>query len=145
MTPENKRRLLRYGIAADLVIVITGVGLLLPDISSGVVALLYGIAVALCAVKGGARSALAATALGLVAILAAFHATMPALYTAGLVVFGLATSVASAAFTAAPADARPPMIMPPLAPVATFDEEPEEDEAREAERLAAEEAERAAR
>jgi len=148
MSPDTKRRLLRYGIAADLVVVITGVALLLPEIPPGVVAILYAAAVALSAIKGGWRGGLAATAGGVIAIVAAFHATMPVAYGAGFVAFGLATTTAAAWFSKPASSDAAEDLVPPLTPVESFREDEERvaaekaaKERAEAERVARERAE----
>lgn len=143
MSPESKRRLLRYGIAVDLVIVITGVALLLPQIPAAVIVVLYAIAAALSAVKGGWRGGTAATGGGLIALLAAFHDTVPLTYTAAFVAVGAAICAIAAMLpkrAATPTRPAATTDAPPLAPVVAF---PEDDRAEQAAK-AREEAERKA-
>src|ERR1051325_7994763 len=71
MTPETRRRVIRYGIALDLVILATGVGLLLPGHPYVLLCTFIG-ACALASWKGGWAGGGAAIAASLLAIFSSF-------------------------------------------------------------------------
>src|SRR5690348_731317 len=75
MTETTRRNVLRYGIAIDLVILATGVGMLLPATPLTLI-LLFTAAVALSTWKGGWPGALTALILGAASLAGvfAFHA-----------------------------------------------------------------------
>jgi CheY-like chemotaxis protein len=91
MTEQTRRNILRYGIAIDLVILATGIGMLIPVTS--LLLYVYAAAVALSAWRGGWKGALTAMLLSFVAIAAVF----PELATgANLATFAAASIVAAA-------------------------------------------------
>ncbi|HEX7808556.1 MAG TPA: hypothetical protein VF608_07525 [Thermoanaerobaculia bacterium] len=71
MTETTRRNLLRYGIATDLVILATGVGMLLPATPSTLITA-FTLAVALSVWKGGWQGGLTALILGEIALAAVF-------------------------------------------------------------------------
>lgn len=92
MTPETRRRIFRYGIAIDLVILATGVGLLVPESPLALTGL-YVAAVALAAWKGGWSGAWTAIATS-VALLSILF--MPPFTSSHLIAFAAASIAASA-------------------------------------------------
>lgn len=72
MTDQTRRNILRYGIAVDLVILATGVGMLAPTPTAPLLIVTYAIAVALSVWRGGWKGGLTALVLSLVALIAAF-------------------------------------------------------------------------
>ena len=91
MTPETRRNVFRYGIAIDLVILATGVGMAFPG-SVGLLLVSFAVAVLLSAWKGGWQGGLTALVLSLV-ILAAMFDVPPGT----LALFAAATGAAGAA------------------------------------------------
>src|SRR5687767_9502150 len=71
MTHETRRNIFRYGIAIDLVILATGVGMMLPMSPRGLVIMYVG-AIALTVWKGGWKGGLAALGLSMLALLSMF-------------------------------------------------------------------------
>ncbi|MBV9496689.1 MAG: response regulator [Acidobacteria bacterium] len=71
MTPETRRRVIRYGIALDLVILATGVGLLFPGYPYVLLGAFIG-ACALAAWKGGWAGGFTAIGASVLAILSSF-------------------------------------------------------------------------
>src|SRR5258708_6155567 len=139
MTTEVRKRVLRYAIAADLVILVTGIGLLFPRLSGDTAVVLYLAAVALAAWKGGGWTG------GIVAMLSALMAAEVVFGTmdgrqaavfagASLVLVAAARVVRPRARIALPTDPTT------LAPVLTFERngETETRPGAEAERLARE-------
>ncbi|HEX7680087.1 MAG TPA: hypothetical protein VF713_18295, partial [Thermoanaerobaculia bacterium] len=76
MNAATRKKLFAYAIPADLVVVATGVGLLVPGILPLAVIAVYVAAVALSAWKSGWIGALAATVLSAVALFALFNRTV---------------------------------------------------------------------
>jgi CheY-like chemotaxis protein len=72
MTEQTRRNVFRYGIAIDLVIMATGVGMLLPATATLLV-VAFAAAVALSVWKGGWQGGLAAFVLSVIALLAVFN------------------------------------------------------------------------
>ena len=91
MTPETRRRIFRYGIAIDLVILASAVGLLVP-VGPTLLLTLYVAAAALSAWKGGWSGAVLATGLSLAAALYFFPEAFGAPRLIGLVVGSLAAA-----------------------------------------------------
>jgi CheY-like chemotaxis protein len=150
MTPETRRRVIRYGIALDLVILATGVGLLLPGHPYVLLCTFIG-ACALASWKGGWAGGLTAIAASLLAIVSSFWGSE---FDASLLVaFAIGSVTAVAAIRAAMmpraprvALAEPPLVRtmePMIAPanVVAFERTSDEQRARYADlgRLAAEE------
>ncbi|HVE72265.1 MAG TPA: response regulator [Thermoanaerobaculia bacterium] len=96
MSPETRRNLFRYGIAIDLVILATGVGMFLPPKPS-VLLLAFAVAVLVSAWKGGWQGGLAALGLSVIALAAMFPiAPMTLLlFAASMAVAGAAVHVAT--------------------------------------------------
>src|SRR5216684_1611610 len=139
MTTEVRKRVLRYAIAADLVILVTGIGLLFPRLSGDTAVVLYLAAVAVAAWKGGGwTGGIVAMLLSLIAAEVVFG-TMDGRQAA---VFAGASLVLVAAARVARPRARVAMSTDPttLAPVLTFERngEPDTRPGAEAERLARE-------
>ena len=76
MKPTTRKRLLRYGIPTDLVLLATGVGLIAPRIDPRALIAVYVAAVALSAWKSGWRGGLTATILGAVLLFALFSGSV---------------------------------------------------------------------
>ena len=91
MTPETRRNIFRYGIAVDLVIFATGVGMYFSPSSITPLLLAFAVAVLLSVWKGGWQGGL--TALALSAAILAFYFDVPS-RTVGL--FAFATAAAAA-------------------------------------------------
>src|ERR1051325_4721152 len=144
MTPETRRRVIRYGIALDLVILATGVGLLLPGHPYVLLCTFIG-ACALASWKGGWAGGGAAIAASLLAIFSSFWgAEIDASLLVAFVIGSVASvaAIRAAMMPRAPRVALPePAVEPMLAPVVAFDRTTDEQRARYAdlERLAAEE------
>ncbi len=139
MTTEVRKRVLRYAIAADLVILVTGIGLLFPRLSGDTAVVLYLAAVAVAAWKGGGwTGGIVAMLLSLIAAEVVFG-TMDGRQAA---VFAGASLVLVAAARVARPRARVALPTDPttLAPVLTFERngEPDTRPGAEAERLARE-------
>src|SRR5258708_4768836 len=139
MTTEARKRVLRYAIAADLVILVTGIGLLFSGLSGDATVVLYLAAVAVAAWKGGGWiGGIVAMLLSLVAAEVVFG-TMDARHAA---VFAGASLVLAAAARVARPRARValPTDSTTLAPVLTFERNGETEirPGAEAERLARE-------
>src|SRR5258708_28679719 len=139
MTGEVRRGVLRYAIAADLVTLVTGIGLLFPRLSGDATVVLYLAAVAVAAWKGGGwTGGIVAMLLSLVAAEVVFG-TMDGRQAA---VFAGASLVLVAAARVARPRARVALPTDPttLAPVLTFERngEPDTRPGAEAERLARE-------
>lgn len=112
MNTETRRRVLRYAIAINLVIFVTGVGLLLPQLSGDAMLYLYLVAVALAAWKGGgSKGALLATLLSVIAAQLTFglmdFQTAAIFVGAGLVITLIAHPSRKSA-APKPADVEPP-------------------------------------
>jgi CheY-like chemotaxis protein len=146
MTTEARKRVLRYAIAADLVILVTGIGLLFPSISGNTLVVLYVLAVAGAAWKGGGwRGSLLAMLLSLLAAYVAFGA-MDSRHAGALVVMSVAITAISFLMTPRkPREAAPVVELPkneppvaPLASVLTFERADREAEEREAARVESE-------
>ena len=138
MTTEARKRVLRYAIAADLVILVTGIGLLFPRLSGDAAVVLYLAAVAVAAWKGGGwTGGIVAMLLSLVAAEVVFG-TMDARH-AGI--FAGASLILAIAARLARPRARVALPTDPttLAPVLTFERngEPDTRPGAEAERLKA--------
>ena len=73
MKPTTRKRLLRYGIPTDLVLLATGIGLIAPRIDPLALIAVYVAAVALSAWKSGWRGGLTATILGAILLFALFE------------------------------------------------------------------------
>ncbi len=71
MTQETRRNIFRYGIAIDLVILATGIGMMLP-MSPRALVIMYVGAIALTVWKGGWKGGLAALGLSVLALLSMF-------------------------------------------------------------------------
>jgi DNA-binding response OmpR family regulator len=147
MTPAKKKRLLRYAIAADLVILVTGAGLLFPHVSGTMLIALYTAAVAVSVWKGGGwRGGVLAMLLSLVAAYVAFGRMSLAEAAIFALLGGVICAVAAMARRSAPAALAtagapaPAQGVPPLAPVVAFEAAAEREAARlqEEKRLAAE-------
>lgn len=91
MTPEARSRVFRYGVAVDLVILATGIGLLFPA-GPVLILSLFVAAVALSAWKGGWRGAATAIGTGFVFLLLFF----PDLFGVSLLLTFLAMGAAAA-------------------------------------------------
>src|SRR5260370_21521845 len=139
MTTEVRKRVLRYAIAADLVILVTGIGLLFPRLSGDTAVVLYLAAVAVAAWKGGGwPGGIVAMLLSLVAAEVVFG-TMDARH--AVVFAGASLALAAAARVARPrAKVALPTDPTTLAPVLTFERNGETEirPGAEAERLARE-------
>jgi CheY-like chemotaxis protein len=72
MTDQTRRNILRYGIAIDLVILATGVGMLAAAPTAPLLIVTYAIAVALSVWRGGWKGGLTALVLSIVALITAF-------------------------------------------------------------------------
>ena len=88
MTPKRKK-ILRYGVALDAVLLVTGIALNFADISGFFVIVMFAAAVAIGAWRGGWGPALAGLALSIVSTLVFFHAVASAPMLAFLAVSGL--------------------------------------------------------
>lgn len=77
MTEQTRRNVLRYGIAIDLVIVASGVGMLMP-MPPAALALLYAAVVALSAWRGGWKGAMVAFVAAAVVLVAGFPESVTA-------------------------------------------------------------------
>src|SRR5258708_7225625 len=139
MTTEARKRVLRYAIAADLVILVTGIGLLFSGLSGDATVVLYLAAVAVAAWKGGGwTGGIVAMLLSLVAAEVVFG-TMDARH--AVVFAGASLALAAAARVARPrAKVALPTDPTTLAPVLTFERNGETEirPGAEAERLARE-------
>ncbi|HEX2059168.1 MAG TPA: hypothetical protein VHK90_00360, partial [Thermoanaerobaculia bacterium] len=71
MTEQTRRNVLRYGIAIDLVIMATGVGMLVPATAPLLIGA-YAVAVALSVWKGGWKGGLTAMLLSVAALVGVF-------------------------------------------------------------------------
>ncbi|MDP9361510.1 MAG: response regulator [Acidobacteriota bacterium] len=78
MKPTTRKRLLRYGIPIDLVLLATGVGFLAPRIDPLALIAVYFAAVALSAWKSGWRGGLTAAILGMALLFALFSGSVRA-------------------------------------------------------------------
>ncbi|MBV8518626.1 MAG: response regulator [Acidobacteria bacterium] len=87
MTEATRRRILRYGIALDLVIVATGAGLLVPA-SAPLLLVVFVAAIALSAWKGGWQGGLTALLASIAAWVFVFPDVRSAVYLAMLTVAG---------------------------------------------------------
>ena len=76
MKPTTRKRLLRYGIPTDLVLLATGVGLIAPRIDPRALIAVYIAAVVLSAWKSGWRGGLTATILGAALLFALFSGSV---------------------------------------------------------------------
>lgn len=141
MTEETRRSIFRYGIAIDLVILATGVGMLLP-LSPRALVVVFAGAVGLAAWKGGWKGAAAAWLLSLIALAFAFPEQIGA---PQLIEFGGAALATAAIVTAANVPrtrviaAQPVMrsnVVAFTAPLPVIDEEEVAREAEERRRLA---------
>jgi DNA-binding response OmpR family regulator len=156
MTTDTRRRIFRFAVAADLVILAIGVGLLYPS-NALILRAAFVVAVLLAAWKSGWSGGLIAAALSLLAMAGMFR---PPLNAASLVAFAVAALVGTALVRGAMAWPRRGVVAPiPEVPAAaepdnvvTFDRpalvppsqpEPVEKQADDAEQTAA--GERAAR
>jgi CheY-like chemotaxis protein len=72
MTDQTRRNILRYGIAIDLVILATGVGMLATAPTAPLLIVTYATAVALSVWRGGWKGGLTALLLSVVALITAF-------------------------------------------------------------------------
>src|SRR5688572_8907190 len=95
MTPETRRLVFRYGIAIDLVILATGVGMFLPP-NAALLLCVFAAVVLLSAWKGGWQGGVTAIVLSVIALAAMFD--LPAM---PLALFATATGIAVAATAAA--------------------------------------------
>ena len=96
MTPETRRNIFRYGIAIDLVIVATGVGMWFFSDSRAPLLLTFAVAVLLSAWKGRWQGGLTALVMSVAVLAAMFDViTLPA-----LVLFAAGTALAAALVTA---------------------------------------------
>lgn len=77
MKPTTRKRLLRYGIPIDLVLLATGVGFITPRIDPLALIAVYVAAVALSAWKSGWRGGLTAMILGVALLFALFSNAVP--------------------------------------------------------------------
>ncbi|HEV7921773.1 MAG TPA: response regulator [Thermoanaerobaculia bacterium] len=149
MTPDTRRRVIRYGIALDLVILATGVGLLLPGHPYVLLCAFIG-ACCLAAWKGGWAGGVTAIAASLLAIVTSFWGME---FDASLLIAFVVGSVAAvAAIRAAMMPRAPrvalaepatePMLFDAPPNVIAFERTSDEQRARYAdlERLASEEA-----
>lgn len=142
MTPETRRNLFRYGIAIDLVIVATGVGMFLPP-SPAPILLTFAVAVLLSVWRGGWQGGLTALTLSAIVLAAMFPVAPPA-----IALFVVATAVASAALLAFDANVGRPLARAAIVPQGLIavdeDRERESENAKEREATEREAAERAA-
>jgi CheY-like chemotaxis protein len=88
MTDQTRRNILRYGIAVDLVILATGVGMLVPAPTASLLIVTYAMAVALSVWRGGWKGGLTALVLSLVALIAAFPEVNTAPHIAAFIALG---------------------------------------------------------
>jgi CheY-like chemotaxis protein len=100
MNAAIRRKLLAYAIPADLVVVATGVGLLVPGILPVVLIGLYVVAVALSAWKSGWLGAVAAMVLSSCVLLVLFSASVPRDEIGWLIAAGVLVSIPLAALRA---------------------------------------------
>ena len=107
MTQETRRNIFRYGIAVDLVILATGVGMMFP-LSARTLVVMYVAAVALTVWKGGWKGGLAALGLSMLALGFLFPEQIGA---AQLIELTGASIAAGAIITAAQVP-RAPMVLP---------------------------------
>src|SRR4051812_46655870 len=87
MTPQVKRRVFQYGVAIDLVILVTGLGLLL-DSGAVFLTVAFLTAVALSSWKGGWPGGIAAVVASLLAMLAFFGDVTTTSYMVAFAVLG---------------------------------------------------------
>jgi CheY-like chemotaxis protein len=88
MTPERKK-LFRYGVALDAVLIVTGIALNLPELSGSRMIAMFVAAVAIGAWRGGWGPALAALAFSFFSSLAFFHSLASSAALTALTGFGL--------------------------------------------------------
>jgi CheY-like chemotaxis protein len=89
MTAQTRRNILRYGIAVDLVILATGVGMLVPA-TGPLLAGIFSAAVALSVWRGGWKGAATALVLSIVAMAAAFPDVVELKHIGAMIVLAIA-------------------------------------------------------
>jgi len=98
MNAATRKKLLAYAIPLDLVVVATGVGLLVPGISSVAIIGVYVVAVALSAWKSGWGGAIAAMLLSSALLLVLFKTSVPRDEIGWLLAAGVVVSIPLAAW-----------------------------------------------
>ncbi|HEX3577800.1 MAG TPA: response regulator [Thermoanaerobaculia bacterium] len=100
MNAATRKKLLAYAIPADLVVLATGIGLLVPGLPAIAIIWLYVIAVALSAWKSGWPGAIAAIVLSCALLLLVFRTSVPRDQIGMLIAAGVAASIPLAALRA---------------------------------------------
>lgn len=113
MTSDNRSRLLRLAIAANLAIVATGVALLFPATATALLGI-YVVAVAIAAWKGGWEAGALATAISTIVLLLMFAASFDESHLLGFIAAAVTlTAIMEAAVPHRRAIPAPPKEEPP--------------------------------